>query len=129
MRISDWSSDVCSSDLRGDPARIVGALGRIALRQIAPALMRAPGLRMHPLERRDADDVVPPVVAILEAQDFDPRDERVADDELELAADQLGGALRLHPRRSEARRVGSGFVSTCSSRLSPYHLKKKTTIT
>src|SRR3546814_15568211 len=61
--------------------------------------MRAPGLRMHPLERRDADDVDPPVVAILEAQDFDPRDERVADDEMELAADQLGGALRPHPRR------------------------------
>src|SRR3546814_14704918 len=54
---------------------------------------------MHPLERRDADDVDPPVVAILEAQDFDPRDERVADDEMEIAADQLGGALRPHPRR------------------------------
>src|SRR3546814_10243606 len=104
MLISDGSSDVCSSDLEvwrqiGDAARIVVGAGRIAVRQIAPALVRAPGLWMHALERRGADDVDPPVVAILEAQNLDPRHQRVADDEMQLAADQLVGALRPHPRR------------------------------
>src|SRR3546814_18104209 len=55
---------------------------------------------MHALERRGADDVDPPVVAILEAQNLDPRHQRVADDEMQLAADQLVGALRPHPRRN-----------------------------
>src|SRR3546814_9832888 len=85
MLISDGSSDVCSSDLEvwrqiGDAARIVVGDGRIAVRQIAPALVRAPGLWMHALERRGADDVDPPVVAILEAHNLDPRHQRVSED-------------------------------------------------
>src|SRR3546814_13380244 len=47
MRISDWSSDVCSSDL--DPA-VIASLGRLIgtepLRQVAPA-----SARQHPPER------------------------------------------------------------------------------
>src|SRR3546814_3949666 len=61
MRISDWSSDVCSSDL--------------------------------------TDDIDAPVAAILEPQNLDARDKRVLDDEMQLAADQLVGALGLEPRR------------------------------
>src|SRR3546814_19788101 len=39
MRISDWSSDVCSSDLRGETAQQGGALGQ---RRPAPFLLGAP---------------------------------------------------------------------------------------
>src|SRR3546814_20501587 len=51
------------------------------------------------LERRAAHDVDPPVGAIVEAQDFDARDQRVPHDEMELAADQLIGAFGAEPRR------------------------------
>src|SRR3546814_15851474 len=61
--------------------------------------MRALRVRMDALEQTVADDIDPPVVAIREAQYLDPADQRVANDEMQLAADQLVGALRLEPRR------------------------------
>src|SRR3546814_13818072 len=67
MRISDWSSDVCSSDLN---KRVSNLLGKGFILP-APILPRA------------------------------------------------------RFRRSEERRVGKECVSTCRSRWSPYHLKKK----
>src|SRR3546814_20182108 len=72
MRISDWSSDVCSSDLE---------------RQVAEALMELMTERGFPVAETSA--------------------------------------LVLDPR-SEERRVGKECVSTCRSRWSPYHYKKKT---
>src|SRR3546814_18554840 len=65
---------------------------------------------------------------VLLAQRVDPSaDQRVAD-ALSLMAGRDGyrrqaGAGK---RRSEERRVGKGCVSTCRSRGSPYHSKKKT---
>src|SRR3546814_10784026 len=61
--------------------------------------MRALRVRMDALEQTVADDIDPPVVAIREAQNLDAADQRVADDEMQLATDQLVGALRLEPRR------------------------------
>src|SRR3546814_12673963 len=99
MRISDWSSDVCSSDLRGlpvgDPG--VGELGsagwqrrqlghgpaRRAARRSAPELTQPPACRT--------------TIAVTSV---------------------LAG-------RSEERRVGKDCVSTCRSRWSPSHLKKQ----
>src|SRR3546814_20087177 len=85
MRISDWSSDVCSSDLadRNEadlclrlpfPDGVRWLLGRIPFRDIAS--------------------------------------------DTEVAGDV----------RSEERRVGKECVSTCRSRWSPYHEKKKRNI-
>src|SRR3546814_10750319 len=54
---------------------------------------------MSALEARHTDDVDPPVAAILEAQYLDASDEPMLDDEMQLAADQLVGALRLEPGR------------------------------
>src|SRR3546814_18257523 len=96
MRISDWSSDVCSSDL-------VVVRGRNEKRFL-------PGLATVTA----AQD--PAVVA--------DRQHELVVEEFDLG--QSRAALRLHlglmPRslRSEERRVGTECVSTCRSRWSPY---------
>src|SRR3546814_12685771 len=99
MRISDWSSDVCSSDLRGQciaalrrrgGAAVDGSEGSIEARaQAARRVPRHDGRSLR--SRRDGHR---PGVPRAEA-------------------------------RSEERRVGKECVSTCRSRWSPYHLKKK----
>src|SRR3546814_18025408 len=96
MRISDWSSDVCSSDL--------GALEFIEL------------LRVRKLLRGGA--------AFLEDGDhlFEfgvELGDRVARRILKLHQ-PLRDAI---DDRSEERRVGKECVSTCRSRWSPYHYK------
>src|SRR3546814_11825943 len=109
MRISDWSSDVCSSDLVA-----VGELGaqadtRQKLADAPPALL--PGTHaMHAQrllhQRADRHARV-------------QRREGVLEDELQVAAQ--AAHLPLRQGRSEERRVGKECVSTCRSRWSPYH--------
>src|SRR3546814_8397185 len=77
MRISDWSSDVCSSDLT------VGSRRALERRAIGAVAAIADGIEVELAE--------------------------------EAAAEQ----------RSEERRVGKECVSTCRSRRSPNHSKKK----
>src|SRR3546814_15773197 len=104
MRISDWSSDVCSSDLDWD---------------LPPAL--------HRLRRRlgTGDEADRRFVRVLSA---------VLTDGLELveaatrealatgtASDELILNILSRHSRSEERRVGKECVSTCRSRWSPYH--------
>src|SRR3546814_5237348 len=85
MRISDWSSNVCSSDLH--------PLGGSLL----PDLRRAPtlGTGARVVNGRDGRDGEP--------------------ERHDLYTDG----------RSEERRVGKECVSTCRSRWSPHHEKKK----
>src|SRR3546814_20861951 len=108
MRISDWSSDVCSSDLLPEDhwnnpnARLLG------LRRAAPM----------------ADDdgkTIEAVIALFNA-DGDAYSFRLPPPTLDyrLLIDSDD------PDRSEERRVGKECVSTCRSRWSPDHLKKKT---
>src|SRR3546814_20888671 len=108
MRISDWSSDVCSSDLIGHfddeidhlvledrGAQALGGL-RVLLEvfhHLAFLAGEAAGLLDHRL-----GDLVGLHLDIVDAADF---------------------------RRSEERRVGKECVSTCRSRWWPYHSKKK----
>src|SRR3546814_18382200 len=93
MRISDWSSDVCSSDLLPD---------RIVARLVAPRLRKGEeetlvaGQSVDRRRRLAAERAVIGVIG-----DFQPR--------------QIGDI------RSEERRVGKECVSTCRSRWSPYH--------
>src|SRR3546814_13344640 len=84
MRISDWSSDVCSSDLVAGSVAVVMSGGRVGV------------LRRHV---HDAE----------------------AGQRRERDTDPLGR----RDGRSEERRVGKECVSTCRSRWSPYHSKKK----
>src|SRR3546814_11586650 len=107
MRISDWSSDVCSSDLQK----------RLGLRAIAILAW----CRMDPKRQTDRIDggvqlgrqaaarttdggtFSPPFAPLASAWTFEIR--------------------------AEARRVGKECVSTCRSRWSPDHYKKNNTAT
>src|SRR3546814_14174747 len=97
MRISDWSSDVCSSDF-----------GRCGPRR-ATELRDLGALR----EGRVQVDVV---VDEIDGTGIEQRETEFPD----IAADDA--ALG----RSEERRVGKECVSTVRSRWSPYHLQKNT---
>src|SRR3546814_10976846 len=97
MRISDWSSDVCSSDLL---AESLLAGGGFLLGKQADRL----GRRAQDTERRDDMDVEH-LLELVVAHFLDDAVERVA---------------RVADDRSEERRVGKECVSTCRSRGSPY---------
>src|SRR3546814_14844686 len=110
MRISDWSSDVCSSDL--------------------PAYLRAPTI-FAAFQQAGA------TVAVVTAKDKLRRllghgltmkagaavcfsAEKA--NEASVAENGINGLLALTGKpRSEERRVGKECVSTCRSRGSPYH--------
>src|SRR3546814_10888973 len=99
MRISDWSSDVCSSDLSSVPVREHAGTARLiaaAWRQEATALLAALFGGGGSLGRGQG---IGSTVR---------RDDR----------GEVGELLRL---RSEERRVGKEWVSTCRYRWSPYH--------
>src|SRR3546814_12739030 len=104
MRISDWSSDVCSSDL---PPRVAGLL-RSAL--LAADLVLMP-VQPSPLDGWASAEML----ALLDqARIFKPA----------IAARFVLNrypARTLIGRRSEERRVGKACVSTCRSRWSLYH--------
>src|SRR3546814_11310430 len=100
MRISDWSSDVCSSDLEG-----YSFVRREQLQRYAVIQMDVRG--------RDVDSFVQAAEAAIDQQ-------------MELPTGywiEWGGAFE-NQQRSEERRVGKECVSTCRSRWSPYHSKK-----
>src|SRR3546814_19306886 len=103
MRISDWSSDVCSSDLR----QALGIGTRIDITRT-----RFDGADTRRL-RIGAD------------RDLGTRTERDAG--LEFLDPALTGEQRVGQRgrardiRSEERRVGKECVSTCRLRWSPYY--------
>src|SRR3546814_14083895 len=113
MRISDWSSDVCSSDLSKrmvetilrDYARAYG-LHSVSLRYFNAAGASSCG------DIGEAHHIETHLVPLI----------------LEVAAGQRA-ALSIYGAdyptrdgtRSEERRVGKECVSTCRSRWSPYH--------
>src|SRR3546814_14564665 len=94
MRISDWSSDVCSSDL---------------LTQTVP--MSFGELRLH------AD------YAYVGRQSFAENTAADAQPDAVKEAYAIMNRLTSVRGRSEERRVGKECVSTCRSRWSPYNLK------
>src|SRR3546814_12380696 len=102
MRISDWSSDVCSSDLLADSALHVRRIGRIGMGMFcAPTILDA-------RERHDLAKVrqLPRLVFTTARSPGDW-----------LVGDSTGGTQVID--RSEERRVGQEWVSTCRSRVGP----------
>src|SRR3546814_16984303 len=103
MRISDWSSDVCSSDLAARPGILAAVKrGRIIVPKGTAAIAPHP----HPLSVEEALGA-----NILFAHDL------MAQHPLPALVDVEKG---LAPVRSEERRVGKEGVSTFRSRWSPY---------
>src|SRR3546814_13156815 len=100
MRISDWSSDVCSSDL----VRILalargGVIGRLGTGFVSPGLVFASG---HLNQGACAMSIFSFV-------------KEAGEKLIDLLTPGNANA------RSEERRVGKECVSTCRSRWSPYH--------
>src|SRR3546814_20866518 len=102
MRISDWSSDVCSSDL---------------------------ATHRHGQQEAAHHHVQPEILGVLDGaakMDAQPGAQHPKGPEGKTAAQQKAEArLATVEGRSEERRVGKECVSTCRSRWSPYHSKKK----
>src|SRR3546814_14000246 len=98
MRISDWSSDVCSSDLK---------LGFLLMRWDNGCLET--NLIPHL-----ADDQLDAFIRDPDGDDGE---------RLRTLADRAGSQDKSLAaiQRSEERRVGKECVSTCRSRWSPYH--------
>src|SRR3546814_13340815 len=115
MRISDWSSDVCSSDLYGKYA--------------APYLDKSVNYSKHVL----TDKVVPTAGAVVgsalsvwdAANDTRARPASGRGLALPDAKTYAKKADKYGKQRSEARRVGKECVSTCRYRWAPDPSKKK----
>src|SRR3546814_17124115 len=100
MRISDWSSDVCSSDLRQLKYCWTRMVGNTWKAPIIPSLNSS-----------TTEDTT--------SLSFISRSERML-----LICLDASLVLFFSSGSSEERRVGTECVSTCRSRWSPYHLKK-----
>src|SRR3546814_13016087 len=117
MRISDWSSDVCSSDLQSRTRRFREGDRRCEIGSRARRVVHR--------ERRGHDDRAG------RAGDGIRRDERGHRLHLPRPPDAFrsdqgsrDGGDGEGDTRSEESRVGKECVSTCSSRWSPYHSTK-----
>src|SRR3546814_13203989 len=101
MRISDWSSDVCSSDLS---------------ERAALAAERAKLAEMKPYRKTNSPSTRQAVRRTLRTA----LNSAIAH---QLITFNPASHVELEPgkRRSEERRVGKECVSTCRYRWSPYH--------
>src|SRR3546814_9609652 len=97
MRISDWSSDVCSSDL-------------LALQRLDVFLVAGDGVEHRFQHARGLAGMDQVLVELVELHRM-----------LGQRLVQRAAALDAAADRSEERRVGKECVSTCRSRWSPYH--------
>src|SRR3546814_14709133 len=106
MRISDWSSDVCSSDLNIEETALKTNLE--AAHEIA-----------RQLRLRDMAGLVVIDFIDMESNGHIRKVEKAMKDALknDRARIQVGRISS----RTEERRVGKECVSTCRSRWSPYH--------
>src|SRR3546814_12314101 len=107
MRISDWSSDVCSSDLDAAAPAAQEEEDAIVVTGIRETIQNSINTKREE-------------TAIVDALS--------ADDIGDLPALSVGQAIQTIPgatthreKRSEERRVGKECVSTCRSRWAPYH--------
>src|SRR3546814_15807370 len=124
MRISDWSSDVCSSDLILDVEIIEAGWVELHHLHVRNAATRAPRHRDAVAGRapwRGGELIDAPRAAARE-------DRRAADMSMDLPrllVERIDAPHAARPRGSEDRRVGKGRVSTCRARWWPDQSKKK----
>src|SRR3546814_14746274 len=127
MRISDWSSDVCSSDL---PDSEMDAPGRLTAPDVARGIGRLfarngiwclPEMPLRNGRRADlmgVDERGRIVIVEIKVARADLLGDSKWSDYLDFCDRFFWG---LAAGRSEERRVGKECVSTCRSRWSPYH--------
>src|SRR3546814_11914653 len=102
MRISDWSSDVCSSDLFMDLLIVVAVVAALAV-----------GAFLGLLLRRQAPRGSPEIAALT------GRLSQMAESQTAVQnaiLERLQAQERVVVKRSEERRVGTELVSTCRTR-------------
>src|SRR3546814_16720050 len=138
MRISDWSSDVCSSDLLG---KVVAALAiviaELALDRLQLFVEIIFALTFFHLALHAAAnllfDLQHTKLALHESEDhFEPLRRRILDEQsllvrdldVEIARDRIGEARSVLDLGSEERRVGKEGGGTGSSRWWREHYKK-----
>src|SRR3546814_17301338 len=114
MRISDWSSDVCSSDLHCEGALREGVLydllGRHHHEDVRERTLGSLMERYH-VDQEQAARVERKALHAFDkvADDWDLNDG--------VWREMLGGAAKVHEvGRAEERRVGQGGVGMCRSR-------------
>src|SRR3546814_11963651 len=105
MRISDWSSDVCSSDLISTELP-----GRTSAYRIADVRPQVSGIILKRLFTEGGD-----VQAGQQLYQIDPASYQASYDSAQASL------AKARATRSEERRVGKECVSTCRSRGSPSH--------
>src|SRR3546814_15271722 len=116
MRISDWSSDVCSSDLNGV---------LFARRSTGPG-SHVNGLADHPVVHVTHQDAAAYARWVKKALPSEAEWEYAARGGLECKAYAWGDEFEPNgvyqaKTRSEERRLGNECVSTCRYRWSPYN--------
>src|SRR3546814_14659154 len=132
MRISDWSSDVCSSDLTVTVWDRDPVLASEKLRQVEKIIqgrdftcmvegLNAVEAWLGSLPGQVYANVRQPPISTLNLAHLIPLSAVWAGAERD---EHFGQPPLLNARRSEERRVGKECVSTCRSRWLPYHLKK-----
>src|SRR3546814_18330708 len=114
MRISDWSSDVCSSDLVN-----IYELGLIYELNITPErnaeIIMTLTSPFCPVAGTLPEEVRQKVQAV----------DGIGEAALDVVFDPPWDKEMMSEERSDERRVGKECVSTCRSRWSKYHKKKK----
>src|SRR3546814_19441007 len=101
MRISDWSSDVCSSDL-------------VSVRLLAQKCGNIEVIHSRGLERTYLCGRIAAARLANNGRNIRIRIRKIA-------ANHHRDIIRTGTNRSEERRVGKECVSTCRSRWSPYN--------
>src|SRR3546814_20210244 len=128
MRISDWSSDVCSSDLHEIDVLDIAAVGLDAgtfrqLDHLHAVMLRRRGL-LADIGHAGETGLVPDRHAIAIAhqmlRQFALAEVAAVGGERNELVGPGAGAEPACRLRSEERRVGKGWVRTCRSRGSPF---------
>src|SRR3546814_9488627 len=113
MRISDWSSDVCSSDLNIDAEKIEAAINDRTVAILATHVYGNP-CDIDLIQKIASKYNIKVIYDAAHAFGVEYDGQSIFE-QGDICT------CSLHATRSEERRVGKECVSTCRSRWSPYH--------